>query len=144
MRLRGKYISNIKGDRLSLPSVIAKNYQGNSFMAAGHIKRDIRWIVLYDQGKSDYSISAEEDTTCDERPGECPPDQGKEFYLDDVVVSKNGKIILPERVKQFLGLGEKAVIIRNIDFFELWNPQTWARYDERHGGPLEPRLEEVA
>ena len=46
------------------------------------------------------------------------------MQLDD-----EGRITLPQKLREKLGLDDRAYMIANSDHFELWKPETY------HGGP---------
>ena len=41
-------------------------------------------------------------------------------------VDKAGRILVPQGLRQFLGLNGEASVIGQGDYFEVWSPATWA------------------
>jgi MraZ protein len=57
-----------------------------------------------------------------------------------VDVDKTGRLLIPERLLEFAGLGHEVVLIGVRDHLELWNTQRWQKYLSKHG----PRFDAVA
>jgi len=50
-------------------------------------------------------------------------------------VDETGRLVLPARLREKIGLGKEAYFIGNGDTFEIWNPET---YEEEMNAGLEP------
>jgi MraZ protein len=59
---------------------------------------------------------------------------------ESVDVDGSGRILLPERLVQFAGLGHEVILIGVRDHLELWDGRRWQEYLARHG----PRFDTVA
>lgn len=44
---------------------------------------------------------------------------------DDVTPDRQGRIIIPQHLRDFAGLDGEVVITGNLDYIELWNAETW-------------------
>jgi len=44
-----------------------------------------------------------------------------------VEVDKAGRILLPQNLRQFLGMNGEAMIIGQGEYFEVWTPTEWGR-----------------
>ena len=44
-----------------------------------------------------------------------------------VEVDKAGRILLPQNLRQFLGMNGEAMIIGQGEYFEVWTPAEWGR-----------------
>lgn len=53
----------------------------------------------------------------------------RHFYSrsQQVVVDKQGRMLVPEELGKVLGLKGEAVLVGAHETFELWNPEAWAR-----------------
>jgi MraZ protein len=58
----------------------------------------------------------------------------------DLEVDRQGRMVLPARMREYAGLGDDVVIVGVIDRVELWDPGRW----EEKVGPEEQRLTEGA
>src|SRR5262249_32219906 len=57
-----------------------------------------------------------------------------------VDVDGTGRVLIPERLIQFAGLGHEVVLIGVRDHLELWDGGRWQQYLAQHG----PRFDAVA
>ncbi len=57
-----------------------------------------------------------------------------------VDVDRTGRILIPDRLLQFGGLGHEVVLIGVRDHLELWDAARWRQYLEQHA----PRFDAVA
>ncbi len=48
----------------------------------------------------------------------------------DTEIDKDGRIVLPQRLRQQIGLEGEAVMIAMGDYFEIWNKATYAEIEE--------------
>jgi MraZ protein len=46
-------------------------------------------------------------------------------------VDRNGRILVPDFLRQFAGIGQKVVFAGVYDRVELWNQKTWERYKQK-------------
>lgn len=46
-------------------------------------------------------------------------------YADRVEVDKAGRILIPQFLRQAVGLESTAVVVGAGDFFEIWQPELW-------------------
>jgi MraZ protein len=55
------------------------------------------------------------------------------FYstADRVEVDRVGRILLPQFLRESIGLQSAAVIVGNGDHFEIWAPENWQAQDEQ-------------
>lgn len=44
-----------------------------------------------------------------------------------VEVDKAGRILVPQNLRQFLGINGEAMVIGQGEYFEVWTPAEWAR-----------------
>ncbi len=49
----------------------------------------------------------------------------------EVVPDKQGRILIPERIREAVGLGSEALVIGALNHIEIWDPK---RFDESTGG----------
>ncbi len=64
----------------------------------------------------------------------------------DVEVDKQGRIILPEYLRQFARLSKEVVVAGLYNRLELWDSQTWAQYKgqtEAASGSIAERMAEL-
>lgn len=57
-----------------------------------------------------------------------------------VDVDRSGRILIPDRLMQFAGLGHEVVLIGVRDHLELWDAGRWQQYLDQHG----PQFDAVA
>jgi MraZ protein len=57
-----------------------------------------------------------------------------------VDVDRTGRILIPDRLMQFAGLGHEAVLIGVRDHLELWDANRWQQYLNQHA----PQFDAVA
>jgi MraZ protein len=64
----------------------------------------------------------------------------------DVLLDKQGRIILPEYLRQFAGLKKSAVIAGLYSRLEIWDQETWNKYKnqtESHSNEIAERMAEL-
>lgn len=64
----------------------------------------------------------------------------------DVILDKQGRIILPEYLRQFSGLKKSAVIAGLYSRLEIWDQETWNKYKnqtESHSNEIAERMAEL-
>jgi len=44
----------------------------------------------------------------------------------ELAVEENGQILIPERLREFAHLEEKAIVVGQGNFFEIWSPMFWS------------------
>ena len=49
----------------------------------------------------------------------------------DVEIDALGRVLIPENLKEFAGLKDKAVIVGIYKRLEIWNEENWESYKER-------------
>lgn len=49
----------------------------------------------------------------------------------ETVIDEDGRLVLPQRLREKIGLGSEAFFISAGDYFKIWNPAT---YENRQGG----------
>jgi len=49
----------------------------------------------------------------------------------DAVPDKQGRIVIPPRLREYAGLSDEVVITGLNNYIELWNPRTWNKERER-------------
>ena len=47
-------------------------------------------------------------------------------------MDRHGALIIPERMAEFVGLQQEAILIGVRDHFELWDAHRWQQYLEQH------------
>ncbi len=62
------------------------------------------------------------------------------MWADDVSLDSQGRIRIPESLKAFAGITDRAVILGTYDKIEIWNPETLAA----HLNGLEEQYETLA
>lgn len=61
----------------------------------------------------------------------------RRFYFSeaqDCTVDKQGRILVPPRLRDYARLQREALFVSDIDKFQIWDPETWdrvARQDEQ-------------
>jgi MraZ protein len=79
-----------------------------------------------------------------ERAGASRSDRNMARYLasatQDLEVDRQGRMVVPARMRQYAGLEGDVMVVGAIDRVELWNPARW----EEKVGPEEQRLTEGA
>ncbi len=69
----------------------------------------------------------------------------KRFFLEGaerVEPDKAGRILVPEHLRDYAGLGEEALVIGVLDRIEMWDPDRWAALQEQHMGEYEELAED--
>jgi MraZ protein len=64
----------------------------------------------------------------------------------DVILDKQGRIILPEYLRQFAGLKKSAVIAGLYSRLEIWDQEMWNKYKnqtESHSNEIAERMAEL-
>ena len=64
----------------------------------------------------------------------------------DVVLDKQGRIILPDYLKQYASLKKKVVITGLMNRLEIWDEETWEKYKantEKNSGDIAEALGEL-
>ena len=46
-------------------------------------------------------------------------------HADDVAMDSNGRVLLPPALREFAGIGKKAVLVGQGDKFEVWDEAHW-------------------
>lgn len=44
---------------------------------------------------------------------------------DNLKPDRQGRILVPAKLREFAGLGDSVVIVGNFQFLEIWNPTEW-------------------
>jgi MraZ protein len=60
--------------------------------------------------------------------------------MEEVDLDRTGRILVPDRLVQFAGLGHEVVMIGVRDHLELWDGPRWQQYIEQNA----PRFDAVA
>jgi MraZ protein len=50
---------------------------------------------------------------------------------DKAPLSDEGRVVIPERLAQFAGVGQEAVLVGIDDHFELWDAARWRQYTQQ-------------
>lgn len=69
----------------------------------------------------------------------------KRFFLEGaerVVPDKTGRILVPEHLRDYAGLGDEALFIGVLDRLEIWSPERWAKLQDEHMGEYEDLAED--
>jgi MraZ protein len=61
-------------------------------------------------------------------------------HTHDLEVDRQGRIVVPARMREYAALGSDVTVVGVIDRVELWDPERW----EQKIGPEEQRLTEGA
>lgn len=61
----------------------------------------------------------------------------------DVEIDSLGRILLPDYLKVYAGLGEAAVIVGLYNRVEIWNPEQWNKYSIDAKGNVEEIAEKL-
>ena len=64
----------------------------------------------------------------------------------DVELDKQGRIVLPDYLRRYAGLGKKVVIIGLFNRIEIWDFQRWQNFkaeSEKNSGEIAERLKEL-
>jgi MraZ protein len=59
------------------------------------------------------------------------------------VVDKQGRIVIPQELKDYAGIGDDVVFIGVLDRIELWNPDRWAEYNEEVEKTYDARITSI-
>lgn len=68
----------------------------------------------------------------------------KRFLLSNAEECKldtQGRILIGKDLRKFAGIEKDAVITGNMQYFEVWNPETWSRVEEKLNNAEEMRDE---
>lgn len=49
----------------------------------------------------------------------------------DVAIDKQGRIVLPEYLRSFAGIGKNVVVAGLVNHLELWDEQAWNAYRQK-------------
>lgn len=44
---------------------------------------------------------------------------------DNLKPDRQGRILIPAKLREFASLGERVIIVGNFQFLEIWNPDEW-------------------
>lgn len=61
----------------------------------------------------------------------------------DLTIDSLGRILLPDYLKVYAGLGEAAQIVGLYTRVEIWNPELWAKYSEANKENIETIAEKI-
>ncbi len=72
-------------------------------------------------------------------------DFARTFYssAEPCTLDRNGRLLLPEKLKAVAGIGERVVFAGVGRRVELWNPDTWGERADRSRGEYEQQAKEV-
>lgn len=59
------------------------------------------------------------------------------------VVDKQGRIVIPQELKDYAGISDDVVFIGVLDRIELWNPDRWAEYNEEVEKTYDARITSI-
>lgn len=62
----------------------------------------------------------------------------------DVRLDSQGRILIPETLRQYAGLGKSVKVIGVYDRMEIWDDQAWEKYRERTEGSSDEIAEKMA
>jgi MraZ protein len=48
-------------------------------------------------------------------------------HATELEMDKNGRVLLPPRLRDFAGLGKRVVLIGLVNKFEIWNEEAWEK-----------------
>lgn len=54
----------------------------------------------------------------------------------EVVPDKQGRVPIPQGLRDYAGLGEQVALIGNVDHLEVWDPTRWETKDAEGSGGL--------
>lgn len=52
-----------------------------------------------------------------------------------VEVDRAGRILIPQFLRSYAGLGNEAVVVGNGTYFEIWSPELWRHHEEEQNQP---------
>lgn len=58
-------------------------------------------------------------------------------------VDKQGRIVIPQDLKDYAGIGEDVVFIGVLDRIELWDTERWANYNESVEANYDERISAI-
>ena len=58
-------------------------------------------------------------------------------------LDRQGRILIPDRLAEHIGLGREVLLIGALDHLELWDQQRWAEYAEKHAAQFDATAEGV-
>lgn len=61
---------------------------------------------------------------------------------EDVAADKLGRILVPERLRQWAGLEDEVLFVGVMNRLELWSPSRWTALKEAHVGQYEELAEQ--
>jgi MraZ protein len=69
-------------------------------------------------------------------PGRAARDYARMFFgnADVLTLDKQGRLIVPQRLRQQIGLAREAVVVGVGDRLEIWAGEAWDRYEEARTG----------
>jgi MraZ protein len=59
----------------------------------------------------------------------------------DLKFDKQGRVVVPQKLREAAGLRDKVLIIGCIDRMEIWSAEAWAEYEKDPDGYGKKRLE---
>jgi len=65
------------------------------------------------------------------------------MWAEEVSLDGQGRISLPKSLSEYAGIGDKALIIGNMDRIELWNPEAFSTYLQENSEDQESLVQKV-
>jgi MraZ protein len=55
-------------------------------------------------------------------------------YADRAELDKQGRLVVPQRLREQVGLSREAVVVGVSERLEIWASEAWDRYEQTHSG----------
>lgn len=62
----------------------------------------------------------------------------------EVLPDRQGRVPIPQALREFAGLAEQVAVIGNVDHLEVWDPERWAAKDAQGSEGLHDGSDEIA
>ena len=56
---------------------------------------------------------------------------------DEAKVDSQGRVTIPQRMREVVGITKDVVVLGVRDRMEIWDRETWERYEQAYAGPYE-------
>jgi MraZ protein len=121
----GEYQPNITdGSRIALPKKMREQIQGDQVILARGFEK---CVFIYD--KSDWEEEAKKQI---ENPISDAKTRALKRYMfagaSDTVIDGQGRIVLPQNLKDYAGIDKKTAVIGAGDHIEVWDSSAWEEH----------------
>lgn len=121
----GEYRPNItEGGRLALPKKIREQVRGEGLILSRGFEK-----CLFGYDREDWTAEAEKQVAL---PISDPSVRTLKRYMfsgaAEVEFDDQGRVVLPQSLKEYAQIGSEVVVIGAGDHFEIWNQANWQEH----------------